>query len=38
MGDEVRELRERGLEASEADGARVEGERARLVILELEAL
>lgn len=37
-GDEVRELRERGLEASQADGARLEDERARVVMLELDAL
>jgi hypothetical protein len=36
--DEARERRERTLAAGEGDGARVEDERARVVMLELEAL
>jgi hypothetical protein len=38
VGDEARELSERRLEVAEGEGARVEDERARVVMLELEAL
>jgi hypothetical protein len=37
FGDGARELRERGLEAAQGEGARIEDERARLVMVALEA-
>jgi phosphohistidine phosphatase SixA len=38
FGDQARELRERRLEAAQAEGAAIEDERARLVMVALEAL
>lgn len=38
FGDQVRELRERSLEAAQAEGATMEDERALLIVVALEAL
>lgn len=38
FGDQKRELRERGLEAAQAEGAAIEDERARLIVIALDAL
>jgi hypothetical protein len=38
FGDQVGELRERALEAAQAEGAAIEDERARLVVVALQAL
>jgi hypothetical protein len=38
FGDEARELKERGLEAADHQGAAIEDERARLVKVALETL
>ena len=38
FGDQVRAPRERGLEATQAEGAAMEDERARLIVVALKAL
>ena len=38
FGDQTRELRERGLEAAQAEAAAMEDERARLIVVALEAI
>lgn len=38
FGDQVRELRERGLETAQAEGAAMEDERARLIVVAIQAL